>query len=363
MNLKPDVKKGEVELHDTTFLSDLKGPPKSPFDETLLIHLIRDRPVLYDKRHEDFRTATIRKKTWIEVAKTSGWDVTSVQKRWRVMRDRFVRELRRTKNIDTDNPINCSSFFRDMLFLVRHVKSKSYEAEASNLSDASEDRWCEQNETVSSQDDQMISYSTPTPTIIKVETVQLIDGTADEDGQMVYAATDDSTYVDCYESTDATENEVYLEDQDYEENNAEEYYEEHDEEPEDEHNDGEVEEEALETFSLDQRSSVTNAEDVGVLQEIPEEQEQWFDSPTESSPAKKKRKNSLKAEDEPPEKTISLPAATVEEKTCQPTVDEDACFGQTIGLMLQKIPSRLKTSVKLKILQSIADFELQHNLV
>lgn len=355
VNLKPDVKKGESDFDELQLLLERKGPPKSPFDETLLIQLIREQPVLYDKQHEDFRAAKSRKKAWIDVAKASGWDVTSVQKRWRVMRDRFVRELRRTKNIDTDNPVNCSSFFRDMLFLVRHVKSKNYEAEATDLSDAdvSEEHWSEINETTKSQEDRLKSCTSPTPEGVKIETVQLMDETIDEHGRMAYA--ESSSYVECYESTDTTENEVYLDSQEYGED-AEEYYEEED--------DGEVEEEALKTFSLDQRSSVADADDVDEIQEISEEQ--WFKSANESSPAAKKRKTSLKIEDEVPEKKILLEAVeTTEHVRSEPAelVDEDASFGQTIGLMLRKIPARLKTSVKLKILQSIADFELQHNLV
>lgn len=355
VNLKPDVKKGEIEFEESSLLTERKAPPKSPFDETFLIQLIRERPVLYDKQHEDFRAGNTRKKIWVEVARASGWDVSSVQKRWRVMRDRFVRELRRTKNIDTDNPVNCSAFFRDMLFLVRHVKSKNYEAEATDLSDASEDRWPEHQESFAVASDDLIKDCATSNTVsVKDETMQLMDETIDEHEQVVYAATDNSSYVECYESTEAVENEVYSDGQEFEEN-AEEYYEEDEGEEE-------VDEEALETASISQRSSVAGAEDVAVIQDIP--QEQWFKTVSESSsPPVKKRKVSVKIEDEIQKKTT--PVAKPECARSEPAeaVDEDASFGQTIGLMLKKIPARLKTSVKLKILQSIADFELQHNLV
>lgn len=43
-------------------------------------------------------------------------------------------------------------------------------------------------------------------------------------------------------------------------------------------------------------------------------------------------------------------------------IDEDVAFGSTIGCMLKKIPAHLKTSVKLRLLTSLAEFEAQHNL-
>ena len=43
-------------------------------------------------------------------------------------------------------------------------------------------------------------------------------------------------------------------------------------------------------------------------------------------------------------------------------IDEDVSFGNTIGCMLKKIPAHLKTSVKLRLLNSLEEFEIQNNL-
>ena len=52
-----------------------------------------------------------------------------MQRKWRTIRDRFVRELRKTKNSELE--IRCTTFFRSMLFLTEHIKSKKYVAELS----------------------------------------------------------------------------------------------------------------------------------------------------------------------------------------------------------------------------------------
>lgn len=253
-----------------------------------------------------------------------------MQKRWRVMRDRFVREVRKSNN--SVQTTNSSSYFPHMLFLLPHIKSKNYSLEA--------------------------EY--------------------DE-----YNNEDDSTYV--HENFDITSNgslpEVVVEEEEVEQEivqheNIEEFdsyhsYEEAEllEEMQDDHNmvtteeDNEYsdEENQIETvFEDDEQylSSVTYQQD---CDEITKEE-------TEVTPAvvSRKRKHSSDIEEAPAavknESEVPRPATIVSHDINLALTDEDLAFGQTIGLMLKKIPNKLKTSIKLKILGCIDDFELLHNL-
>lgn len=328
VNLKPDQKKDDAGDDE---LEPVERLPKSVFDESRLTRLVKERPCLYDKQHEDFRSTNVRKRAWQEIARDSGFDSRTVQKRWRVMRDRFVRELRRAKN---SSDVNCSNFFREMLFLTQHVKSKKYEAEA-NISDNSRDEY-----------DSEIKNE-------RLETCIIADDNVSADSLQVLEATEDSDQVgytehgnQFYESYDGQE--AYEESSIDAIDNEENLYEEHDLEPESE--------------VLHQSS-----DQVVAMEEIPEEQ--WFKS-SSSYDSKKRRVLFNEHEEESPPKFIRISATkspTVSPPKAKSTEvpelnDEDTAFGQTVGLMLKKFPKHLKTSVKLKILQSIADFEIQHNL-
>lgn len=356
VNLKPDFKKEEP-FEQTVHVEQL-GPPKSPFDENTLTQLVRERPILYNKQHEDFRAGNMRKKAWLEIASIAGWDLATVQKRWRVMRDRFVRELRRTKNIDGDSQINCSAFFRDMLFLVRHVKSKKYEAEASDLcSDVSQDNW-EHQESI--EDDSKLEIeqleTCIIPGSVNAETAQMMEEATDSNGRVVtYALDDNQQYIECFTSVGGTEQE---EQENYESSEeAEDFYED--------------EEDEMLDQTADEHQSIPEPEDIVTVEEISEDH--WFKHISSSENlSERKRKMSFDVNDEPtikrePVRSESPPTAA----SAQPhhrmsesneAVDEDAAFGKTIGLMLKKIPSHLKTSVKLNILQCLADFEIMHKL-
>jgi Alcohol dehydrogenase transcription factor Myb/SANT-like len=352
VNLKPDMKKEEPELLPVLIE---RNPPKSPFDENMLTQLVKERPVLFDKQHEDFRAANMRKKAWIEIANISGWDVRSLQKRWRVMRDRFVRELRRTKNIDGDSQISCSAFFRDMLFLVRHVKSKKYEAEATDVSsDISQDNWDVSGESESVQ--QVETCVIPETEATGEESQHLMEETTDGSGQVVTYSIDEGhqqQYVECFEGREETE--VY--DESSNDVPAEDYYEE--------------EEQVLEKTIEDEQHLIPQTEDVVAVQEI--SQNQWYDAfnanVTSDNPVKK-RKISFEIREETPVKRRSeSPAPSTSghsrhrmSDSMEVTSDEDIAFGQTIGLMLKKVPPHLKTFMKLKIFESIAKFEAEHKL-
>lgn len=346
VNLKPDYKRDEASDTLLEQTSLVRLPPKSPFDEHRLTHLVRERPVLYDKQHEDFRACNLRKIAWIEISKVMGWDVKTIQKRWRVMRDRFVRELRRTKNTETDAHVNCSNFFREMLFLVKHVKSKNYEAEA-ELSDTSQDGW-EEHETKTNEKNFKIE---------KMETCIIADSdNVSSDGlQIMEEALDGGGHVVTYS---LEEGDQYIE-----------YGADESSEPEESEGD-EVYEEVLEDESEEQQLTVEQPHRIVTVQETSDEQWLVSSSSKKSVQAPEKRcvKKVENVHGEPSVKRERLsispspPVAYRSTTELPEPIDEDIAFGQTIGLMLRKIPKHLKTSVKLKIFQSLAEFESEHKL-
>lgn len=320
--------------------------PSSPFDENILMQLVKHRPIIYDKQHEDFRAGPLRKKAWQEIAKISGWDIDTVTKRWRVMRDRFVRELRRTKNMDNnDSRIHCSAFFTEMLFLVNHVKSKSYVAEASGIEEVSREIW----ESQESEDTDLrleteqletciVSYNAAEP---NEQTIDDDDTTENLSQALTYAVDENDEYVECYQADMTNEEE-------------EETYE--------EGSDGYYEEE--ETLDLEEShadpQTVSQTDDILTVEDVPENQ--WFKKSSQDSKVFRKRRLTFDPQDEPPAKKDFIQPDSPAPSVSDIPEDEDAVFGKTIGLMLKKIPPHLKTTVKLKIFQSLAEFEIEHKL-
>lgn len=298
----------------------------SPMDEFVLIDLIKQYPILYDKKHEDFRSASCRLLAWEEIASKCHWDVITIQKRWRVLRDRFVRELRRTQE-NGNGDSTCGTFFREMLFLANHVRSKRYEIEAdlttsdSKITDSEDDsqkEWVlEENddfqETANELDDESASY-------------QYIN----EDGE-------DVTETEVLGEEDMTETE-YIEDDFCE--------------------------------GVEELTTVVTEDDGGETQQIWLKDEASRSADTDlhiSSVSRKRRASSSDDFQEQPKPKLKSESQSTSRTTPDMNVreemDEDMAFGNTIGCMLKKIPANLKTAVKLKLLSSLAEFEAMNKLV
>lgn len=107
-------------------------------DEAILINEIRKRPVLYDLTqkgkvhllsvwmwndslfsHEilDYKRQASRQQAWEDVALTIDLSVNDVKKRWRSMRDAFIKHVR-----NTDEPLRGSILHYDLMeFLTPYV--------------------------------------------------------------------------------------------------------------------------------------------------------------------------------------------------------------------------------------------------
>jgi hypothetical protein len=233
------------------------------------------------------------------------------------MRDRFVRELRRSQNLDADVQVNCSAFFREMLFLASHVRSNKYEIET-NLENAG----------------------------IELKTVsESGDETAEE-----WIMQEDTSYQENYNEPSQYVEENEEIDHVYETQSSQTDY---------------IEDESA--YQTEEKVVVTvyeQEEDEDVI--IQETSSEELDCLVKSEGSSKKRSaveeldyhHHIKKQ---PRTDLKSPARTAVVDDVNDK-DEDIAFGKTIGCMLKKIPPHLKTSVKLELLSSLAKFEAQHNL-
>ena len=303
INLKTDSK--PLSNSPNNIIECTSVAKSSPLDEHSLIKLIKQHPVLYNKKHDDFHSTSQRQKAWESISSKSKFPISILQRRWRVLRDRFVRELRRTQ-YNEDSNLNCSSFFKDMLFLARHIRSKNYAVEA-NLGN-------ESNEMNAPDEDESDDYDNDEWILQQQEDTQQQDNNVDESYQYI-------------EETEEVE-EIY--------------------EEEISHNEYKEEEE----------SEVIAAP----FEEIEAIHENWEKSEAIATSSNLKRCASVEEIQEQPENKKRMKSPSPVNNLEGTDKDEDMAFGNTIGCMLKKIPQHLKTAVKLKLLTSLAEFETQHNL-
>lgn len=222
-----------------------------------------------------------------------------------------------------------------MLFLVNHVKSKSYVAEASGIEELTQD-W----ESQESESDVKLKVEQLETCLVAVnsneENSQVMMYTTGNSSQALsYAVDENDEFVECYAAEEQDEQEDTFDDDYYEE------------------------EETLESDETNTDQQITSNDDV-MVEDIPEEQ--WIKNTTQDNFISRKRRSSFDPQDEPPAKKEFIKPESPAPETSDAPDDEDAVFGRTIGLMLKKIPQHLKTAVKLKIFQSLAEFEIEHKL-
>lgn len=341
VNLHVDRKKKDcVEDH---FESDNEqSTAQSRFDDSNLANLVRLHPIIYDRNHIDFKKVSKRNNAWKDISKETGWNSQQIQKRWRVMRDRFVRELRKSKSFSNET-FACTHFFNDMLFLAPHVKSNNYkiETELGNVV-KSEGLVLSEVREIMNFDEQIGSQEI-------IEETTEIENPSEE--YQNYCLVEDQSYVESQQ-----ENQDDYQEQDSIPENEQEYEFVKDENPDD--ND-EVVVINDEVFEDDGECFVEEIEE----KEMSNLTESRKRKSTSTSDQYEKPNKFMRTEtsQSPPKSHESFSNVNLHNYS-EALTDEDMAFGQTIGLMLKKIPNRLKTAVKLKIFQSLDEFELLHNL-
>ncbi|EAT32379.1 AAEL015471-PA [Aedes aegypti] len=97
-----------------------------------LIELVRKHPLLYDKQCHAYRKAALKDRAWSSIASILGEGITGEKayKRWKNLRDRFMKELRKVENTSTSgagvSDIHTPKwvFYEDLSFLRDHCKRR-----------------------------------------------------------------------------------------------------------------------------------------------------------------------------------------------------------------------------------------------
>jgi hypothetical protein len=91
--------------------------------EDILIEAVRLRPSIYDKTAAVYKNNKVREQEWKEVAQAVDMqDVEAVKKRWRSLRDSFIKIQRSLRH----NPRQIIKwlYYKRMKFLVPHIETK-----------------------------------------------------------------------------------------------------------------------------------------------------------------------------------------------------------------------------------------------
>ncbi|KAK8728002.1 hypothetical protein OTU49_009331, partial [Cherax quadricarinatus] len=111
-------------------------------DEKLIIE-VQQYPGLYDQGSYDYRDLRKKETMWQAVAESLGLHARECQARWRVLRDKFVREMRKNVNPKRAGTSALQVYqgswplMSQLMFLTSHVKHRPYRSSRrDNLSDA-----------------------------------------------------------------------------------------------------------------------------------------------------------------------------------------------------------------------------------
>lgn len=99
-------------------------------DERLIIE-VQQYPGLYDQGSQDYRDLRKKETMWQAVAESLGLHVRECQARWRVLRDKFAREMRKNMNCKKAGGSALQVYqgswalMSHLMFLTSHVKHRS----------------------------------------------------------------------------------------------------------------------------------------------------------------------------------------------------------------------------------------------
>uniref|UniRef100_A0A1S4H0A4 Transcription factor Adf-1 n=1 Tax=Anopheles gambiae TaxID=7165 RepID=A0A1S4H0A4_ANOGA len=113
------------------FSLDGLGAPKRHFVKVNVAEFvseIKKRPILYNTTHQDYRRISLRNDAWIEVALAMNLSEQECKKRWRSMRDAFIKTVRNKNETERKAWIH----YRLLEFMLPYLSSRKEDFEASN---------------------------------------------------------------------------------------------------------------------------------------------------------------------------------------------------------------------------------------
>ncbi|XP_054089598.1 uncharacterized protein Adf1_18 isoform X3 [Zeugodacus cucurbitae] len=98
-------------------------------DEELLIKLVRNHDVLYSNK--GIKYSNLKAKSWLEISEQMGVSVEACYNRWKSLRERYTREIKRDASLSVQWPLfNSLSFLRDS------IKLRPYRCTKNSLKDS-----------------------------------------------------------------------------------------------------------------------------------------------------------------------------------------------------------------------------------
>uniref|UniRef100_A0A182PFN5 MADF domain-containing protein n=1 Tax=Anopheles epiroticus TaxID=199890 RepID=A0A182PFN5_9DIPT len=97
-------------------------------DEEEFVKEIKKRPILYNTTHRDYRRITLRNDAWVEVAIAMRLSKQECKKRWRSMRDAFIKNLRNKNETERQGWIH----YRLLEFMLPYLASRKKDHEAAD---------------------------------------------------------------------------------------------------------------------------------------------------------------------------------------------------------------------------------------
>uniref|UniRef100_A0A182K8M4 MADF domain-containing protein n=1 Tax=Anopheles christyi TaxID=43041 RepID=A0A182K8M4_9DIPT len=119
-------------IANTNKLHFLDGlPAKRHFVKVNVAEFVREikkRPILYNTMHQDYRRISLRNDAWIEVALAMNLSEQECKKRWRSMRDAFIKTVRNKNETERKAWIH----YRLLEFMLPYLSSRKDDFEATN---------------------------------------------------------------------------------------------------------------------------------------------------------------------------------------------------------------------------------------
>ncbi|KAL5274747.1 hypothetical protein ACFFRR_001049 [Megaselia abdita] len=95
--------------------------------EEQLIILVKDRPILYDRKHSEYRQIEVKEKIWKEIAVELKISEIKCRTKWKALRDQFLREVKRKNyNAGDDTEIRWKHFSSLKFLLETSYPRKSF---------------------------------------------------------------------------------------------------------------------------------------------------------------------------------------------------------------------------------------------
>uniref|UniRef100_A0A182WH33 MADF domain-containing protein n=1 Tax=Anopheles minimus TaxID=112268 RepID=A0A182WH33_9DIPT len=92
------------------------------------VNEIKKRPILYNMRHKDYKRICMRNQYWEEVAIAMNLSVQECKKRWRSMRDAFLKTIRNKSEAERQSWIH----YRLLEFMLPYVDFRKGDSEVTN---------------------------------------------------------------------------------------------------------------------------------------------------------------------------------------------------------------------------------------